>query len=118
MRTLVLTIALALGLACGSPTGNAPASIAGTWSDQASAPADSVTIMTLSQTNALVTGTVTIGSTQYDLRGTYHPPRVQLVYMVNYSGTPGLAFVDGTALSPTTIQVMVGSEPTRRFIKQ
>jgi len=121
MRTLVLTIVLALGLACGSPTGNAPASIAGTWSDQASVTPDSVTVMTLSQSDSMVSGTVTIGGDTLGVNGVYHPPRIRLSYLGALTADQhGLeaGSIDGTALSPTTIQVVVGSGPTRRFIKQ
>jgi hypothetical protein len=81
-------------------------------------------VLNLTQSDTLITGTATVRSAPYNVSGAYHPPRVRLVLSPAsvYTGIPGVNpgyySLDGTAVSPATMQLVVGTGPATQFRKQ
>jgi hypothetical protein len=89
-------------------------------------PADSLAdslfvVMTLSQSDTVITGTARYGGIGLQISGSYHPPHVDLDAMSGLIATSHkiIAFgLLGSATSATTLELSQDGAPPMRFAKQ
>jgi hypothetical protein len=89
-------------------------------------PADSLAdslfvVMTLSQSDTMITGTARYGGVGLQISGSYHPPHVNLDAMGGLIATSHkiIAFgLLGSATSATTLELSQDGGPRMRFAKQ